>query len=105
MLIERTNGIHPTPARRKDPMKTLIVFYSWTGHTGTVAWALGQKLGCPVLRIEPEADFGKHIAKMGVKALFGGTEKIQPIRLDLTGIDHLSGRTTCPRSSGSTSWN
>ncbi len=70
-------------------MNTLIVFYSWTGHTGTVAWALGQKLGCTVIRIEPAADPGKHIARMGMKAAFGMRADIQSMQLDLTGIDHL----------------
>ena len=70
-------------------MKILIAFYSWTGHTETLAQALGKKLGADVVRIEPLEDPGKNIGKEGMKALFGQKEAIKPVQVDLTGIDHL----------------
>jgi flavodoxin len=70
-------------------MKILIAFYSWTGHTETLAQALGKKLGADVVRIEPLEDPGKKIGKEGMKALFGQREAIKPVQVDLAGIDHL----------------
>jgi flavodoxin len=70
-------------------MKILIAYYSWTGHTETLAQALGKKLEADVVRIEPLEDPGKNIGKKGMKALFGQREAIKPVQVDLTGIDHL----------------
>jgi flavodoxin len=70
-------------------MKILVVFYSWTGHTGILARELAQTLDATVARIEPLVDLGKDTGRLGMKALFGGTEAIAPVRSDLSGVDHL----------------
>ena len=70
-------------------MKILIVYYSWKGHTETVARALGQKTGGTVVRIEPVIDPGTHIGRMGMKAAFGMKEAIKPVQTDISEIDHL----------------
>jgi flavodoxin len=70
-------------------MKILIAFYSWTGHTETLAQSLGKKLVADVVRIEPLEDLGKKIGKEGMKALFGQREAIKPVQVDLTDVDHL----------------
>lgn len=70
-------------------MKILIACYSWKGHTETVARALGQKIGAPVVRIEPVVDPGRHIAMTGLKAFFGRREPIKATRTDLANVDHL----------------
>ncbi|MDD1715424.1 MAG: NAD(P)H-dependent oxidoreductase [Methanolinea sp.] len=70
-------------------MKILIAFYSWQGHTETLARALSEKTGGPVVRIEPLVDPGKKIGRKGLKALLGMREEIEPVRADLTEVDHL----------------
>lgn len=70
-------------------MKILIVFYSWTGRTETLAGAIGQKLGAHVLRIEPLVDLGEDTKKKGMNALLGQKEAIKPIRSDMADVDHL----------------
>lgn len=70
-------------------MNVLVVFYSWSGHTETLAKALGEKLGAGVTRIEPLVDPGKELRGMGKQAFFGKTEAIKPIPSDMAGIDHL----------------
>jgi len=70
-------------------MKILIVCYSWTGHTKTLAQALGQKLEAFVLHIEPLVDLGKDTGKLGMNALLGRKEAIKPIQSDMSDVDHL----------------
>jgi NAD(P)H-dependent FMN reductase len=70
-------------------MKTLIAFYSWQGHTGTLARALSEKTGGTVVRIEPLIDPGTRIGGKGLKALLGMREAIKPVQADLTEFDHL----------------
>jgi len=70
-------------------MKTLVVFYSWKGHTETVARSLAQKLGAPIIRIEPLVEPGPGMGGKAMKAMFGSKEKIKPIQTDLKEIDHL----------------
>lgn len=70
-------------------MKILIAFYSWTGHTETVARALGQKLESTIIRIEPLVGPDGRMGRMAMKTLFGIKEEIKPVQADLTEIDHL----------------
>lgn len=70
-------------------MKILVVYYSWTGHTGTLARELARNLGASVVRIEPLVDLGKDTGRLGMKALFGGTMAIRPVLSDMAGVDHL----------------
>ncbi|NTV01071.1 MAG: hypothetical protein HGA55_08135 [Methanoregulaceae archaeon] len=70
-------------------MKILIAFYSWTGHTETLAKALGERLGAPVVRIEPAIDPGRKIGRQGMKALIGQKEEIKLVQADMTEVDHL----------------
>jgi flavodoxin len=70
-------------------MNILIVFFSWKGHTETVAQSIGQKTGGTVVRIEPVTDPGTRIGRMGMRAFFGRKEQIKPVRTDLADIDHL----------------
>ncbi len=70
-------------------MKILIAFYSWQGHTETLARALSGKTGGTVVRIEPLVDPGTKIGGKGLKALLGMREAIKPVQADLTEYDHL----------------
>ena len=69
--------------------KTLIVYFSWKGHTEKVAHALALTTGSPLLRIEPVKDPGRRIAWLALKALLGGREDIKPIQSDLSDVDQL----------------
>lgn len=70
-------------------MKILIAFYSLTGHTETLAKALGERLGGTVVRIEPAINPAQKIGRQGMKALFGQKEEIKPVLADLAEVDHL----------------
>jgi len=72
-----------------NSMKVLVVFFTWKGHTERLAHALARKLGTEAIRIEPVVDPGKHIGRMGLKALLGGKAEIKPIKRDMSDIDHL----------------
>ena len=37
-----------------EPGKTLIVYFSWSGHTQTVANIIHELIGCDMVEIEPE---------------------------------------------------
>ncbi|MDN7026041.1 flavodoxin family protein [Methanoculleus sp. FWC-SCC1] len=68
-------------------MGILIVYYSWQGHTETVARELAGRIDGELEKIEPVSEsgmFGKVMrAGLGMKAA------IRPARTDLTDVDHL----------------
>ena len=68
-------------------MKTLVVFYSWQGHTGKVAKALATRLGADLVQIEAEKESGMFGKAMG--AMLGRSAPIRPIKSDLSGVDFL----------------
>jgi flavodoxin len=70
-------------------MKILVAFYSWKGHTETVARALALKLEAPVVRIEPRTEPGTGMGGKAMKAVFGLRGSIKPTQTDLKEIDHL----------------
>jgi flavodoxin len=70
-------------------MNILIAYFSWKGHTETVAKAVAQKTGGTLVRIEPVTEPGKHMGRMAMRALFGSREPIKPVQADMAGIDHL----------------
>lgn len=40
-----------------EPGKTLIVYFSWSGHTQTVANIIHELIGCDMVEIEPEEPY------------------------------------------------
>ncbi len=68
-------------------MATLIVYYSWKGHTEKVATALAKLLDAELVRIEPARESG--IAGNALKAFFGMRSAIRPVKSDLSGTDTL----------------
>jgi flavodoxin len=70
-------------------MKILIAYYSWQGHTETVALELAQKLNTQTVKIEPLQESGSGIFMKAMKALFSMREKIKPCTTDMKEIDHL----------------
>lgn len=69
------------------PMKILVVYYSWKGHTGKVASALAQKLGADLVRIEAMDNPGM-VTRL-VKALLGWKAPIAPCKTSMKDVDHL----------------
>jgi hypothetical protein len=59
-------------------MKILIAFYSWTGHTETLAKALGERLGGTVVRIEPAINPAQKIGRQGMKPSSGKRKRSNP---------------------------
>ncbi|MDD1674283.1 MAG: NAD(P)H-dependent oxidoreductase [Methanomicrobiales archaeon] len=70
-------------------MRILVAYYSWKGHTETVAKELATRLNAPLVRIEPRNDPGPGMAGKAMKALFGMRSAIKPMKTDLADIDHL----------------
>ncbi|MGA2105301.1 flavodoxin family protein [Methanoregula sp.] len=68
-------------------MTLLVVYYSRTGHTQTVATSLAKKLNAEVLRIEPAHRV--NLAFGAMEALMSMTSHIKPCKTDLSGIDTL----------------
>jgi len=68
-------------------MKTLVVFYSWQGHTGRVAKALATRLGADLVQVEAEKESGMFGKAMG--AFLGRSAPIRPVKSDLSGVDFL----------------
>ena len=52
-LFEGKEGLVPPPS----PGKTLIVYFSWSGHTQTVANIIHELIGCDMVEIEPEEPY------------------------------------------------
>lgn len=68
-------------------MKTLVVYYTWQGHTGKVAKALASRIGADLVQIEPERESGMFMK--AISALFGRSAPIRPCKTDLSGVDFL----------------
>ncbi len=68
-------------------MAILVVYYSWQGHTETVAREVAGKLGGDLLKIEPVSESGMFSKAM--RAGLGMKAAIQPVRTDLADVDHL----------------
>jgi flavodoxin len=66
-------------------MAIRVVYYSWKGHTETVAAALAKMLDADLVRIEPVREGG--MAGNAMKAFFGMKSPIKPVKTDLAGID------------------
>jgi len=73
-------------------MKTLVVYYSLTGKTQTVAQALAAELNADIRRVEdlekPEASFW-FIVKGGFAAMRGVESEIKPIDTGFQGYDRV----------------
>lgn len=46
-----------------EPGKTLIVYFSWSGHTQTVANIIHELIGCDMVEIEPKNPILMNIMK------------------------------------------
>lgn len=64
-------------------MKSLVVFYSWTGNTEAVAEELGSVLQGKVVRLEEtkERKPGFGFAMAAMYAIFGAKSKLKPLSL------------------------
>lgn len=70
-------------------MKILVAYYSWKGHTETVARELAGKLNATIVKIEPLTDPGPGMFGKVLKAIFGMKDSIKPCQIDLKEFDHL----------------
>ena len=70
-------------------MGILVAYYSWKGHTETIAKDLAMRLNAQLIRIEPRDDPGPGMAGKAMKAIFGMKSAIKPLKTDLADIDHL----------------
>ncbi|MDD1671749.1 MAG: hypothetical protein LUO82_01955 [Methanomicrobiales archaeon] len=70
-------------------MKILVAYYSWKGHTETVARDLAGKLNATTVKIEPLSDPGSGMFGKVLKALFGMKGAIKPCQTDMKEFDHL----------------
>ncbi len=70
-------------------MKVLVAYYSWKGHTETLAQKIAPKLNADLVKIEPLKDPGPGMGSKAMKAFFGFRAKIKPCLSDLKEIDHL----------------
>ena len=68
-------------------MTTMVVYYSWQGHTEKVATALAKLLEAELVRIEPVNNC--RVGREALKAFFGVRSQIKPAKTDLTGVDTL----------------
>ncbi len=68
-------------------MTVLIVYYSRTGHTQTVATALAGTLGAELVRIEPAGRV--NLAFGVIEALMSMNCPIKPCKTDLADVDTL----------------
>jgi flavodoxin len=68
-------------------MKTIVVYYTWQGHTGKVAKALATRIGADLVQIEPERETGMFMKAMN--AVLGRSAPIRPCKTDLSGVDLL----------------
>jgi menaquinone-dependent protoporphyrinogen IX oxidase len=68
-------------------MIPLVVYYSRTGHTQTVATSLAKKIDAETIRIEPAGRV--NLAFGAMEALMSMISPIKPCRTDLAGIDTL----------------
>lgn len=64
-----------------------VVYYSWKGHTETVASALARLLDAELVRVEPARDC--RVGREGMKAFFRMKSPIKPTNSDLSGVDTL----------------
>jgi len=70
-------------------MKVLVAYYSWKGHTETLARNVAPKLNADLVKIEPLEDPGSGMGGKAVKALFGLRAKIKPCLSDIKEFDQL----------------
>jgi len=70
-------------------MKILVAFYSWQGHTETVARELAHILDSALVRIEPLNDPTPEMIVKMVRESPGSRAKIKPCLTDMDEIDHL----------------
>jgi len=86
-------------------MKTLIVYYSRTGHTKEIAEAIAADLGADIVRIEDDADRVGALGylRSGLDALLGRSGSIRPTATDpadydlvIVGSPVWSGRLSTP---------
>lgn len=72
-------------------MKTVIVYYSFTGHTAALANALGKELRADLVEIRDRREHGKFYAyTIGcIKALRMAKGKIQYMAADLSAYDTI----------------
>ncbi|RXE56505.1 hypothetical protein ABH15_05260 [Methanoculleus taiwanensis] len=68
-------------------MRIRIVYYSWQGHTRTVATALAELLGAELQRIEAVSESGMFGKAM--RAMLGMRAAIRPLDASLGDVDHL----------------
>lgn len=70
-------------------MKILIAYYSWKGHTETVARDLTGKLNATMVKIEPLTDPGTGMFGKVFTSILGMRGRIKPGQVDLKDFDHL----------------
>ena len=71
------------------PMKILVAYYSWKGHTETVARDLAGRLNATLVKIEPLSDPGEGMFGKVIQALLGMKGRIKPCQIDMKEVDHL----------------
>jgi flavodoxin len=68
-------------------MRTLIVYYSFTGNNETLAGMLRQKLGCDSLKIREQKK--RNVLTIMLDVLFSRNPKIEPYDLSIREYDQL----------------
>jgi flavodoxin len=86
-LSGKVNYLFLTHGFPETQMKILVVYYSWKGHTETVAAQLAGTLNAELERIESIHE--PAIFAMGIKAWLGMKAAVKPCRTDLKDVDFL----------------
>lgn len=83
--------VRKSNVKRGNRMKSIIVYYSWTGNTEVVADAIRKFSGDDIRRLEEAKPRKKGIgfAKAAVSALFGSKSKLKPMNFSLDSYDIL----------------
>ena len=78
-------------AKKEAPKKVLVLYYSQTSNTKTVAQEIASRLGADMEEIVPvkpyDGDFQATIARCNQERQQGITPEIQPIKADLAKYD------------------